>query len=104
METTTVAAKVDRWFLKCADCLSVVVTEVQREVARTLTPSAPLRPWKNPKPECGACGGLLLTMGRVLVGGSRFVTGTVDVCPCDERCTNAPGPKCECSCGAKFHG
>jgi hypothetical protein len=25
-------------------------------------------------------------------------------CACDERCTNASGPNCDCSCGGKNHG
>jgi hypothetical protein len=48
------------------------------------------------------CDGKLELMGRV----SRKPGLVLDSerCACDARCTNAPGPCCECQCGGENHG
>ncbi len=76
-----------RYFVRCADCLGVWAVESERE---------PLAA------ECGVCGGPVECMGAVARDG--WAVRTVMECPCDERCTNAKGPKCDCSCGGKNHG
>ena len=40
-------------------------------------------------------------MGQV--SGNRLISEK-DRCPCDDRCTSARGPNCECSCGGENHG
>lgn len=91
--------KTDRWFLRCSDCLTVLAIEHPRKVydrtGYVLPPESI---------ECGACGGKLEAMGRVARRG--FVVGQTLEVPegCDERCTFASGPKCECPCGAVHHG
>jgi hypothetical protein len=40
-------------------------------------------------------------MGRVQ--GDKVIT-EVERCPCDERCTNARGPHCDCKCNGENHG
>lgn len=79
---------VNRWFVRCRDCLSVVAIEV--------APTAGML--------CGACDGKIETMGRVTRDGGRMVTGAYDACACDGRCTGARGPSCDCSCGGVNHG
>lgn len=75
-----------RYFLKCADCLSVVAVD------------ADLR--HNHGIVC-ECGGKLAVMG--IVRGKRIANPEL-ACPCDDRCTNAPGPNCDCRCNGKNHG
>ena len=51
--------------------------------------------------ECGICQGRLEYLGKVT--GAKW-SATEQRCACDERCTSATGPNCECSCGGKNHG
>ncbi len=84
---------INRWFLRCTGCLEVMALESDFEpnVFRT-----------NPKaPTCGICGSTLENMGRVQ--RDRLVTDTM-LCKCDDRCTSARGPLCQCACGGKNHG
>ena len=53
------------------------------------------------QPECGICGGTLERLGEV--HQSTWVETGIR-CVCDDRCTNAQGPNCECSCGGVNHG
>jgi hypothetical protein len=76
--------RIDRWYLRCADCLSVVAIEED------------LR-----KPAC-VCGGTFETMGRVQQDG-RLVEDRLEAV-CDGRCTHALGPFCICHCGGLNHG
>lgn len=69
---------------RCCDCLDVFFTVESAKGA-----------------SCGACGGAVEFMGRVV--GARL-TEIRQECPCDERCTGAVGPQCNCSCGGANHG
>ena len=79
---------IHRWYLRCSDCLSIVAIDEDPG---------------NSRPECVACGGIYESMGRVRRDGF-LVVGTREETPCDERCTAALGPKCNCQCGAANHG
>lgn len=73
-----------RWFVRCSDCCGVMaVTE------------EPRHEWR-----C-TCDGALVNMGRV---SGAWLVRTAEECPCDDRCTSAKGPKCDCSCGGENHG
>jgi len=80
------------WFVRCCDCLAVVAVpdgEMPRRIVR------------DGYPVCGACGGRVESMGqvhrdRLVVVSERSV--------CDDRCTCARGPSCDCKCGGKHHG
>lgn len=77
-----------RWYVRCRDCLSVA----------SLATELPL------PAELGCvCGGKVEVMGRV-TRHRRLLVGTEQMTPCDDRCTMARGPKCECPCGAENHG
>lgn len=78
-----------RYFWKCLTCLTVMATEEENGYPQ------------YEKRECGVCGGKLECMGRV--HGASLVT-EAERCPCDERCTAAQGPSCECKCGGVNHG
>lgn len=44
-------------------------------------------------------------MGRVhFVNGEKHTVEDQYLTPCDDRCTHAAGPKCDCHCGCKNHG
>lgn len=75
-----------RWFIRCKDCLTVAVV--------TETPNT--YDW-----QCDACNGPLESMGRV--ERDRLVHEH-HASPCDDRCTHARGPHCDCSCGGANHG
>ena len=75
-----------RWFIRCLGCLSVMAINGDR-------PQAGLR--------CGICSGRIEIMG--IVHQDRL-TKTEDRCACDERCTSATGPNCNCKCAGKNHG
>ena len=42
-------------------------------------------------------------MGQVKPGRKQFFQ-VENRPPCDGRCTNAPGPSCDCRCGGQYHG
>lgn len=75
-----------RYYVQCSKCLTKAVIETETYPHR---------------PVCVACEGECRVMGRV--EGDRFAR-VEERCPCDERCTSAQGPKCECSCGGANHG
>lgn len=75
----------NRYYLRCKWCLSVGTVEAE------YPPSAM---------NCGHCGAPVENMGRVVRGGR--VIGERSVC--DERCTCAIGPNCDCQCGGENHG
>lgn len=87
----------NRYAVRCADCLSVSFIEAGEEPRWTWSPAtgrvAPL--------QCAACDGPVSSMGRVQAG--RLKRSGLEV-PCDARCTNARGPSCDCSCGGRNHG
>lgn len=76
-----------RWFVRCGECLTVAAVDAMAEPKGAV---------------CGLCEGKVETMG--FVKRRRLVVGHDAVPACDERCTNAPGPKCSCACGAVNHG
>lgn len=85
---------VNRWFYRCLDCLSVIAVEQE------------LKPfhWERgiyQVGRCGACNAWLESMGCVDRG--RLVRDEVRSA-CDDRCTSARGPNCDCKCHGKNHG
>lgn len=83
-----------RHYYRCVDCLTVAATEAPLAVQH-------IEGWLNSYGECGACGGRIESMGQVYQ--DRLVKPELR-CPCDDRCTNARGPNCECKCGGANHG
>ena len=71
-------------YYRCLDCLSVATAG---ESARGL--------------ECGLCAGKVEYLGQVNNGR---IYREETYCPCDDRCTSAMGPHCDCSCGGANHG
>jgi hypothetical protein len=51
--------------------------------------------------QCGICSGPIENMGKV--ERDRLTHHHIGS-PCDDRCTFARGPHCDCSCGGKNHG
>lgn len=74
-----------REYWRCTRCLTIMATPAMPQEAAM----------------CGACGGTCKFMGRVK--DARLTWETKET-PCDDRCTNARGPKCDCSCGSANHG
>lgn len=87
-------AKSNRHFYRCRSCCHVIAVEGTLETEVT-------EHGANIKVRC-VCDGKLELMGRV----SRKPGLVLDSerCACDARCTNAPGPCCECQCGGENHG
>lgn len=80
--------RINRSFYRCRDCSAVMATEERGLVAAGAVCS---------------CGGKIKYMGYVLRPSSGMqIEGSE--CACDARCTNAPGPSCDCSCQGKNHG
>jgi hypothetical protein len=75
-----------RWFVRCTTCLAVSAVNESPNTAE----------WK-----CGICGGHLECMGRV--ERERLVAEHLQSV-CDDRCTFARGPVCNCKCGGEHHG
>ena len=84
-----------RQYYRCQDCLGVSALEGSRLALET--------GWGQLGAACGACGGRQEHMGQVGADPHRLVTLT-ERSVCDERCTNARGPSCECKCGGENHG
>lgn len=84
-----------RQFYRCEDCLAVAAVDGKRgEVENG---------WGQINAACGACGGRMEHMGQVGSDPHRLVT-LGEQTPCDDRCTFATGPKCNCKCGGDNHG
>jgi hypothetical protein len=79
-------AAVNRWFVRCTTCLAV----------SAVNESPNTGDWK-----CGICGGGFESMGRV--ERDRLIHEHEQAI-CDDRCTNARGPICNCKCGGQHHG
>lgn len=79
---------IKRHFWKCNECLSFCAIE-----------QADMNAWDRVK--CGLCDSFMWYMGRV--EQTRLKRDEVH-CACDDRCTSATGPKCNCKCGGVFHG
>lgn len=74
-----------RTYLRCRACLTTVVVEGKVDADAA----------------CGGCGGTFSVVGKVK---GKAVFRDELRCACDGRCTNAPGPACDCSCGGANHG
>lgn len=89
-------AAVNRWFVRCLGCLSVAAVTEEPPKPRYMDDGS----YRVPM-DCAACGGRIEVMGRVR--RDRLVT-THTECACDDRCTSARGPMCNCVCGGANHG
>lgn len=76
----------ERHYYRCCDCLTVYAVDGAR---------------LSPEAVCDLCDGKTEWMGRV--AADRLVKVEFR-CDCDDRCTAALGPKCNCKCGGKNHG
>ena len=85
----------NRHFYRCRACCHVVAVEGVLET--TCTDSGA----EVPIARC-VCDGRLELLGRV--GRKPGLWRDSERCACDARCTNAPGPSCDCSCGGVNHG
>lgn len=81
-----------RHYFKCIDCFAPLAIETTKDTS-----------WREEDLRCPHCNGYLAWMGRV-GGGGHTVQQQVSDCPCDERCTCAVGPNCDCRCGGANHG
>lgn len=79
--------RVPRWYVRCSDCLSIAAVDAA----------------ESPNVAACACGGKIEAMGKVTRFG-RLHVSTREETPCDDRCTGAQGPKCDCPCGGENHG
>jgi hypothetical protein len=108
METPT-TGKYARYFYRCDDCLTVVVTLEPLKKLPKFADRPVQWPTSADNPmvfaECGCCGGDVTESMGVLKGDySRVLITTEFQCPCDGKCTGAKGPSCDCPCGGKNHG
>lgn len=85
----------NRHYYRCRSCCHVVAVEGKLEY----TPDDSGR--MVCKTLC-VCDGKLDHLGRV--ARSRGLVLDSERCPCDARCTAAPGPSCSCRCGGENHG
>jgi hypothetical protein len=81
-----VSAAVNRWFTRCTTCLAIAAVAEHPNTGE----------WR-----CGICGGGIENMGRV--ERDRLIHEHAAAI-CDERCTSARGPICNCHCGGQHHG
>ncbi len=89
-----------RHYYRCNTCLSVVVVEEDdRGGNPNRYPKASIHEFRR----LCICGGKYDWMGLVSKD-PRYVIRTDERCPCDDRCTNARGPSCDCRCGGENHG
>lgn len=89
----------ERWMYRCTDCLAVSAIDGPLHYY-TLHDSTGRPNGTLPGVRC-ECGGTAKSIGRVKSKRLMFDTRQV---PCDSRCTNAPGPSCDCSCKGHNHG
>lgn len=76
----------NRHYYRCRSCCHVVAVEGKLE-----------------RETFCACNGKLEHLGRVTRAHRGLVLDS-ERCACDGRCTNAPGPSCDCRCGGANHG
>jgi len=96
----------DRYFIRCKDCLAINAHDVPRGF--NWWHELPTKHFPDPMgwssgstyPIC-PCGGTLEDMGKVQ--RSRLVHQHEESV-CDDRCTQARGPNCDCKCGGENHG
>lgn len=85
MTETTATTRPERHYLKCEVCTEPVAYEGRVKGF----------------PACSYCGGKMRYMGQVT--GNRW-NRTETRTACDERCTQAQGPACDCQCHGANHG
>lgn len=90
-----------RWYLRCNGCLAVVAIEENPGIKGTTARPADKR---EEHFACSACGSQFEVMGKVYRDGGHLMQYAGERCPCDDRCTGASGPNCDCSCGGENHG
>lgn len=95
-------------YYRCRECLSVVTTREAIVRVRVPIPGAPppavtTREVRFSRCDCVPEGGQFEYMGRVEQQKERLVIDGLQA-PCDGRCTNAPGPLCDCRCRGENHG
>lgn len=84
-----------RHYYRCRACCHVVAVEGKLETEQAPNGAT------VPIARC-ACDGRLELLGRV--GPKPGLWRDSERCACDARCTNAPGPSCDCRCGGANHG
>lgn len=89
--------KLRRVYVRCVDCLSVSVVEVE-----SASDGEALRTARGGCGECGLCHGPIEVMGVVAL--DRIWGATEEVAVCNEKCVDAAGPNCSCHCGGANHG
>ena len=84
--TTTIR----RYYYRCTGCLDVMtqLEPLALEYSRTVA-------------KCGTCDQVFEYLGRTQ--RDRLVQDSME-CKCDDRCTSARGPHCNCHCGGENHG
>lgn len=92
----TTTPKIARHYYRCRACCHVVAVE------GTLV-SAPAANGATEITTRCVCDGRLELLGRVARNKRGLVLDS-ERCACDGRCTSAPGPMCDCSCGGVNHG
>lgn len=85
-----------RHYYRCRSCCHVVACEGLLETKRLDNGAAEIIT------RC-VCDGKLELLGRVARARRGLVLDS-ERCACDARCTNAPGPSCDCKCGGVNHG
>lgn len=89
-------ATTDRHYYRCRSCCFVLALEGTLESIVSPTGGTEYRL------RC-VCDGKLELLGRVCRARRGLVLDS-ERCACDGRCTNAPGPSCDCKCGGVNHG
>lgn len=92
----TTTPKIARHYYRCRACC--LVAAVDGALEQITTP----RGDREYTTRC-VCDGRLELLGRVARARKGLVLDS-ERCACDGRCTNAPGPSCDCKCGGVNHG
>lgn len=85
-----------RHYYRCRSCCHVVACEGTLDTQQTANGGREI------VARC-VCDGKLELLGRVARARRGLVLDS-ERCACDARCTNAPGPSCDCKCGGVNHG
>jgi hypothetical protein len=97
---TAPAKPKDRHYVRCHDCLSIVVIDRDPRQLTTFD-----RDGTRHEALCSLCNGPITYMGAVKSSGpASWLTVSQTVCKCSEDCISARGPICTCKCGAQNHG
>lgn len=82
---------ITRYFYRCTGCLEVVALTDQLPMQMGYTVA-----------RCTNCERTFDYMGRT--NGSGRLSHSETRCKCDDRCTSARGPLCDCACNGENHG